>query len=98
MLQDPPRLGEAARAALQNGDNELLLGAGSCWELAIKHAAGRLSLPAPYLPFMESQLALNRISLLPVSLAHLGHLGSLPRRDHRDPFDRLLAAQALAEG
>jgi PIN domain nuclease of toxin-antitoxin system len=98
MLQDPERLGASAAAALVDGDNELLLSIGSCWEMAIKHAAGRLTLPSPYLEFMETQLAKNRIGVLPISLGHLGRLGTLAKRDHRDPFDRLLAAQALADG
>src|SRR5437016_8486371 len=99
MIGDPSRLGVRARAALADGENELFLGIGSCWEMAIKHAAARLTLPAPFTPFMERELAANRISLLPISIAHLGRLNALPKhpRGHKDPFDRLLVAQALAE-
>jgi PIN domain nuclease of toxin-antitoxin system len=99
MIQDPARLSDTARAALSRGDNELMLSVASCWEMAIKHAAGRLQFPGPFAQFIESQSAANRIDLLPISMAHLDSLVALPKPggDHRDPFDRLLIAQALAE-
>ena len=99
ILQDPTRLGDSARSALIDGANELLLSVGSCWEMSIKHAAGKLALPAPFVQFIEAELKANRIDLLPISIAHLGRMCTLPKhpRDHRDPFDRLLVAQALAE-
>ncbi|HVU63453.1 MAG TPA: type II toxin-antitoxin system VapC family toxin [Phycisphaerales bacterium] len=61
--------------------------------------AGRLQFPGPFAQFIESQSAANRIDLLPISMAHLDSLVALPKPggDHRDPFDRLLIAQALAE-
>lgn len=99
LLQDQPRLGGSARAAVVDGANELFLSIASCWEMAIKHTAGKLTLPAPFSVFMESQLMTNRICLLPISIAHLGRLGTFAKhpREHRDPFDRLLVAQALEE-
>src|SRR5579862_8981486 len=100
MLEDPPRLGPRARAAIVDGANDLLLSIGSCWEMAIKHAAGRLPMAAPFGAFVEAELRTNRIGLLPISIAHLDRLAALPKhpREHRDPFDRLLVSQALAEG
>lgn len=100
LVQDEPRLGNAARAAIVDGANELLLSMASCWEMAIKHAAGKLALPSPLAVFIEAALKTDRIGLLAISVTHVGRLGSLPRhpQDHRDPFDRLLVAQALAEG
>jgi len=99
MLENPSRLSDSARAAIADGGNDLLLSIGSCWEMAIKHAAGRLSLPSSFAAFMESELRTNRIELLPITIAHLGRLHSMPKpREHRDPFDRLLAAQSLVEG
>ena len=99
MLHDPARLGQSAHAALTDGSNELLLSIGSCWEMSIKNAAGKLTLPAPFVEFIHAELKTNRIGLLPISLAHLGRLGTFPKhlREHRDPFDRLLVAQALEE-
>jgi PIN domain nuclease of toxin-antitoxin system len=79
--------------ALLESDIELLLSTASLWEMAIKVS---LSLADPYETFIPQQLALNDIEILPISMAHLTAVAALPLY-HRDPFDRLLSAQALVE-
>lgn len=68
----------------------------SLWEIAIKVSIGKLTLAQPYDVFVPQQLTDNAIEILPISLAHLGAVSTLPFH-HRDPFDRLLIAQATIE-
>ncbi|HVS45718.1 MAG TPA: type II toxin-antitoxin system VapC family toxin [Verrucomicrobiae bacterium] len=90
------RLGAQTRAALEDRKNELFLSIASIWELAIKDEAGKLNLPVEFQVFVRTLLAKSETALLNVSLDHLFVLKSLERR-HRDPFDRLLVAQAQIE-
>ena len=69
----------------------------SGWEMAIKTSLGRLRVPAPLSGFIAEQVAANGFRQLPLDLDHLDGVVDLPFH-HRDPFDRLLAAQALREG
>jgi PIN domain nuclease of toxin-antitoxin system len=71
--------------------------AASLWEVAIKTALGKLKLPAPYADIFPRQLETNGFGLLPIAPAHCAALLTLPFH-HHDPFDRLLLAQAKAEG
>jgi PIN domain nuclease of toxin-antitoxin system len=64
--------------------------------MLIKAGLGRLSLPQPAVNYLGRQMETNRVQLLPVRLSHLGVLETLPPL-HRDPFDRMLVAQARAE-
>jgi len=84
------------RAARSIAGSDCLLSVASCWEMAIKVSLRRLSLPGPVERFVQAQLEVNGFNLLAVSLEHVGSVADLPFH-HRDPFDRLLAAQALAE-
>ncbi|MDX2198111.1 MAG: type II toxin-antitoxin system VapC family toxin [Phycisphaerae bacterium] len=95
-VMDDPRLGAEARRCMRSGDNELLLSIGSCWELAVKCALGKISIEKPFGQFLWPQLRDNDIRLLPIAEEHLNLLAGLEQH-HRDPFDRLLVAQALAE-
>lgn len=95
-ITDDPRLSERARKIIGDGKNRLYLSAASGWEVAIKAALGRLKLPDAPERFIPEQLALNAIETLPVRMSHALHIYSLPRH-HRDPFDRLLVAQAQLE-
>jgi len=79
------------------GDNELLLSVASVWEISIKVSIGRLPIPEPLDTFIPRQLQINRIGLLPIEPSHTFEVSRLPFH-HRDPFDRLLIAQALVEG
>jgi PIN domain nuclease of toxin-antitoxin system len=90
------RLSQSAKAAISDVQNEAMVSAGSLWELAIKHSQGKLALTQPFLQLVPAQLAQNDIEVLPISLDHLDALITLPFH-HRDPFDRLMIAQALVE-
>jgi PIN domain nuclease of toxin-antitoxin system len=74
----------------------LLFSAASAWEIAIKFAAGRLRLPQPPAAVVERWMEEDRLSALPILHSHAMRAGELPRH-HRDPFDRLLIAQAEIE-
>lgn len=77
--------------------NELLLSVASCWEVAIKTSLGKLRLPQPPGAFFPLQLQANGMALLDISFPHVAKVADLPFH-HRDPFDRLIVAQALIEG
>ena len=94
-IGNDPRLSRRAKALLES-DADLLLSVGSLWEIAIKLRIGNLRLAQPFDIFVAQQLADNEIELLPINLAHLGVVSALPLH-HRDPFDRLLIAQAMIE-
>src|SRR5205085_8465445 len=94
-IYDDPRLSPRAKALLES-DADLLLSVGSLWEISIKVSVGKLTLAQPFDIFVPQQLADNDIEMLPISLAHLGVLSTLPFH-HRDLFDRLLIAQAMIE-
>ena len=91
-----PRLSRAARAALEAEAAELHLSTASVWEMAIKSSLGRLSLPGPLQDYLADKGA-EGFDLLPVDWLHAAAVERLPFH-HRDPFDRLLVAQALVEG
>lgn len=92
-LADDPALGIRARQEIGRGDNLVFISAVSVWEIAIKRAIGKLSAPEG----IEETVTEERFIGLPVSLHHATRAGALPPH-HRDPFDRMLIAQAQAEG
>lgn len=94
-IEDSPRLSTKAKTLLESEVN-LLVSVASLWEIAIKISIGRLTLAQPFAAFVPDQLAKNAIEILPVSMAHLAVVAALPLY-HRDPFDRLLVAQAIVE-
>ena len=89
------RLSRAGCRALENKEAELHLSAATIWEMAIKSSLGRLMLPVPLDEYVTEKLA-NGFRILPVEWRHAAAVEKLPFR-HRDPFDRLLVAQALVE-
>ncbi len=91
------KLSRKARAAVADPSNDCLVSLASCWEMAIKLSLGKLRLDEPIDTFVPAQLSANRFSLLEISFRHVARVAKLPFR-HRDPFDRLLVAQALEEG
>lgn len=93
-VTDDPKLSKKARRAIAG--QSCMLSIASCWEMSIKMRLGKLELPKPVDRFLQDQLEVNGFSLLPVSLEHAAAVADLPFH-HRDPFDRLLAAQALRE-
>lgn len=95
-IEGTPAVGRRARVAVANPDNEVLFSIASCWELAIKLSLGKLRLAESLTRFIPEQLRVNGFSLLDVQLRHVVRVADLPFR-HRDPFDRLLVAQALED-
>lgn len=93
---DDPRLSAAARTLIAEPEADLLFSTVSAWEIAIKARTGRLDLPADVPGFVTDQVRQNRLQVLPVGLDHALRVHSLPDH-HRDPFDRLLVAQAEVE-
>lgn len=96
-ITDDARLSARAREIVADGDNEMVLSVASALEIAIKARLGRLTLPPDVARFVTEQIDLNAFHVLPVQPAHALHVNVLPDH-HRDPFDRLLAAQGLTEG
>lgn len=86
-------LSKPARSAIADPDATVLVSSASAWEMAIKAALGRLDMPAD----LGSVLATSGFDVLEVSLEHALAVRDLPPL-HRDPFDRVLVAQALCEG
>ena len=95
-VEGAPELGKRARTAIANPENEVLFSVASGWELAIKLSLGKLRLDQNLGRFIPEQLRLNAFTLLDVRLPHVARVADLPFY-HRDPFDRLLAAQALED-
>jgi PIN domain nuclease of toxin-antitoxin system len=96
MLASPERFAPEARAMIDDDQAELLLSAASAWEIAVKHAHGKLRLPEPPARFVPSRLEATRVRSIAIDLAHALHAAQLPPH-HRDPFDRVLIAQARVE-
>ncbi len=96
-IADHPKLSPRAREIIGDIGNELFLSAASGWEITIKVQIGRLKLPDEPKHFIPSQMKTNAIQSLPVLMEHALHVSTLPGH-HRDPFDRLLIAQAQLEG
>lgn len=95
MLTQPERLGRL-REVIVDPATTLLLSAASTWELAIKVGLGRIDLPRPLDRFVADRIRSTRVTPLPVSHTHAAAVAELPDH-HRDPFDRLLVAQARVE-
>lgn len=93
---DPDQLSPQARAACQDRTNLLLLSVASAWEMQIKLQLGKLRLRLPLAEVIASQQQTNDLRVLPVDLDHVLALQGLPAH-HKDPFNRLLVAQANAE-
>jgi PIN domain nuclease of toxin-antitoxin system len=90
------RLSKAHRGYYLDASNDLYFSVASIWEILIKTALGKLPIPMPAVDYVVRQMSLNRLNSLPVRVPHLAELERLPAI-HRDPFDRLLVAQARSE-
>ena len=95
-VNDADELSAKARKVIANSDNNCFLSVASCWEMAIKCSIGKLTLAQPVGQFIPDQLFRNGIRLLPIDFRHVAKVATLPFH-HRDPFDRLLVAQAATE-
>jgi PIN domain nuclease of toxin-antitoxin system len=90
-------LSPTARSLIEDTSNQPLLSVASIWEMVIKLSLGKLSLAQPLDVFVTEQMARNGINPLSIELSHVLSVATLPFHDHRDPFDRLLVAQAMVE-
>ena len=90
------RLSRKARAAIARAGNDCHVSVASGWEIAIKVSLGKLRIEGPRDTFLPEQLAVNGFLPLAIGLRHAARVAALPFH-HRDPFDRLLIAQALEE-
>jgi len=97
MQASPERFSKAAISLIDDAQNELLLSAVSSWEIAIKSALGKLALPIPPEDYVPDRMRSSGVVGLPIEHSHALRVASLPLH-HRDPFDRLLVAQAQVEG
>jgi PIN domain nuclease of toxin-antitoxin system len=96
-MDEPSRLSGPATTALRDPANELLLSAATVWELAIKLGQGKLALSLPYRQWMNQAIADLELTILPVTVEYAERQAGLPPH-HKDPFDRLIIAQALVDG
>lgn len=96
MQVSPEKLSQEIREILKDPENELFLSAASSWEISIKWALGKLPLPLPPAEYVPSRMERQGVSGLPIQHRHTLQVASLPPH-HRDPFDRLLIAQAQVE-
>lgn len=93
-LSAPARLPKRVRAEIEDPDNVVFVSAASAWEIAIKRALGKIDIDVDQI---AKACATTGFEELPVRIAHTARVAALPPH-HRDPFDRLLVAQALEEG
>lgn len=95
-LTEPKRLGNKTKSLLKSRENKLYFSAASSWEISIKNSLGKLPLPEPPDKYISSRMASLKITPLDVKHHHTFIVYKLPLH-HRDPFDRLLIASAIAE-
>jgi PIN domain nuclease of toxin-antitoxin system len=93
---DDAQLSAHASALIADPLNDVAISPASYWEITIKISLGKYQLHEPYQPFMEHEMAHNQFSILSIEPKHTAALTTLPFH-HRDPFDRLLVAQAMVE-
>jgi PIN domain nuclease of toxin-antitoxin system len=94
-----PQLSANAQTVIQDGSNEVLISPASYWEIAIKVSLGKWILHRPYEEFVDTCLQGYGFHVLPIEPKHTARVATLPYpTNHKDPFDRLIVAQALVEG
>ena len=96
-VQGSDRLSAPARKQIEHPDAVNWISIATLWELSIKHSLGKLQLSAPFQEFIEQQFTHYQFDTLPVELADVYRSHGLPYH-HRDPFDRIVIAQALVRG
>ncbi len=92
----PERLSQRVSSLLADPSNNLILSVASVWEMQIKLQLGKLNLELPLRELIETQQQTNNLQLLPIQVTHVWALENLPI-PHKDPFDRILIAQATVE-
>jgi PIN domain nuclease of toxin-antitoxin system len=96
LITDEDRLSENARQTFLNTENSLFFSAASLWEICIKKSLGKISLKGGWFQTIKEEMAINTIQWLPIEMTHCAEVTELPFH-HRDPFDRMLIAQAIVE-
>jgi PIN domain nuclease of toxin-antitoxin system len=96
-LLNDPQLSATAQAVIVDPLNNVEISPASYWEIAIKIGLKKYALPEPFQAFMEREIADNDFRILPIEPKHTAVLTTMPLH-HKDPFDRLLVAQAMVEG
>jgi PIN domain nuclease of toxin-antitoxin system len=95
-LWDDSQLSSTAKKEIEDPENRKLVSIASCWEISIKVGLGKLDLGEPSSSFLLREIALNNLEVLSISLEHATRVEEIPML-HRDPFDRLLVAQAICD-
>lgn len=95
-ILDEPQLSAKADALISDPINEIEVSPASFWEIAIKISIGKYSLPEPFQVFMEREITVNNFRILHIEPKHAAAVSTMPFH-HRDPFDRLIVAQATVE-
>ena len=96
-IDGSPKLSPRARGVIEDEGNAKAVSIASLWEMGIKISLRRLSLEQPFEDLIPRQMELNGFVLLPLRITHIAKSITLPLH-HRDPFDRILVAQCMAEG
>ena len=94
--ENSKKLSQTANILLNNQENKLLLSIASVWEMQIKIGIGKLQLEESLTEIVAKQREVNEVEIFPINLDHIWQLDSLPLH-HKDPFDRMLIAQAITE-
>ena len=95
-VTDDPSLSQTAQSLIGDVTNEIVVSPATYWEVAIKVSVGKYPLQVPFEQFFAEGIAGNDFSILPIEIRHAKILASLPMH-HKDPFDRMIVAQAIAE-
>lgn len=95
-ILDDPQLSAKADALISDPSNDIDVSPASYWEIAIKISVKKYSLPEPYEVFMEREITANNFRILHIEPGHTAAVSKMPFH-HRDPFDRLIVAQAMVE-
>jgi len=95
-LRDDSQLSDSAKSMIEDPQNRKLVSVASCWEIGIKAGLHKLDLAEPSRTLLERELPRNNFDLLSITLEHATAVETLPPH-HKDPFDRLLIAQAMIE-
>ncbi len=98
-ITNDPQLSATAHGLISDPQNDVLISPASYWEVAIKVSIGKYPLAVPFEVFIAEGIDGNDFEILPLEVRHAAALATLPfPKNHRDPFDRLIVAQAMAEG
>ncbi len=96
LITDDDRLSKNARQIFLSSESRLFFSAASLWEICIKMSLGKISLKNGWFQTIQKEMEINTIQWLPIEMTHCAEVAEMPFH-HRDPFDRMLIAQAIVE-